>query len=172
MHSFTTGINFAAEFNKLTKTHKPMFKMTLLLSALAVATGVAAQQPATPAGIEKRMPATPELKKTDGVYTFGNQKKPKVSVSELAEKGLQAKEVSKTVMSSRLNRAPFFKEIWENPDYEWKLDSVIGHGPDGDPTRQLQGIEKLCLESGYRRRLAAPEQRGAGMERGQFPDLR
>ena len=134
MHSFTTGINFAAEFNKLTKTHKPMFKMTLLLSALAVATGVAAQQPATPAGIEKRMPATPELKKTDGVYTFGNQKKPKVSVSELAEKGLQAKEVSKTVMSSRLNRAPFFKEIWENPDYEWKLDSVIGHGPDGDPT--------------------------------------
>ena len=80
------------------------------------------------------MPATPELKKTDGVYTFGNQKKPKVSVSELAEKGLQAKEVSKTVMSSRLNRAPFFKEIWENPDYEWKLDSVIGHGPDGDPT--------------------------------------
>ena len=82
-----------------------MFKMTLLLSALAVATGVAAQQPATPAGIEKRMPATPELKKTDGVYTFGNQKKPKVSVSELAEKGLQAKEVSKTVMSSRLNRA-------------------------------------------------------------------
>lgn len=111
-----------------------MFKMTLLLSALAVATGVAAQQPATPAGIEKRMPATPELKKTDGVYTFGNQKKPKVSVSELAEKGLQAKEVSKTVMSSRLNRAPFFKEIWENPDYEWKIDSVIGHGQDGNPT--------------------------------------
>lgn len=115
-----------------------MFKMTLLLSALAVATGVAAQQPATPAGIEKRMPATPELKKTDGVYTFGNQKNAKASVSELAEKGLQAKEVSNTVLSGRLNRAPFFKEIWENPAYEWKIDSVIGHGPDGDPTvRQI-----------------------------------
>lgn len=111
-----------------------MLKTTLLLSALAVASGMVAQRPAAPSGIEKRMPATPELQKTDGVYTFGNQAKPKVSVSELAEKGLQPKEVSKTVMSGRLSRAPFFKEIWENPDYEWKIDSVIGHGPDGTPT--------------------------------------
>lgn len=105
-----------------------MRNATLLLGLLVVTPAIAAMEPAD---IVRKMPAAPQLQKIDGVYYYGNQKESNLTVSELAEKGLQFDKKNTTV---KKNRAPYAKEIWENPAYDWKIDSVIGKGPDGNLT--------------------------------------
>lgn len=105
-----------------------MRNATLLLGLLVVTPAIAAMEPAD---IVRKMPAAPQLQKIDGVYYYGNQKESNLTVSELAEKGLQFDKKNTTV---KKNRAPYAKEIWKNPAYDWKIDSVIGKGPDGNLT--------------------------------------
>lgn len=114
-----------------------MRNVTLLLSLMVVTPAIAAMEPAA---IVKKMPAAPQLQKIDGVYYYGNQPESKLTISEQAEKGFQFNQKATKVVK---NRAPYAKEVWENPAYEWKIDSVIGKGQEGNNTvRQTFEFDK------------------------------
>lgn len=114
-----------------------MRNVTLLLSLMVVTPAIAAMEPAA---IVKKMPVAPQLQKIDGLYYYGNQPESKLTISEQAEKGLMFNKQKTTV---KKNRAPYAKEIWENPAYEWKIDSVIGKDQEGNNTiRQTFEFDK------------------------------
>ena len=107
-----------------------MFRTTLLACALAVAAG-ATVSAATGKEIVKKMPAFPRLVKEGKAYTMKTGESGATSIKELSEKGLV---ISQPAKEQPKDHRPFRAEIWENPVYEWKIDSVIGKNAEGTPT--------------------------------------